>query len=413
MRSSILMNALAVSMEGVDPSENTEINPVTENTSVAVDEVLEEVRDAEDVVEEHDEAVEELEEVAESLESLIVSLESAVRAGGMSPRTADVHSRAMAIAVRRLPVDAAQYTVSTESFGGTGDKLTASQEALQGAKDLLSKIWNAIKTTVQKAWAAVVNFVTTLGKSARSLKKAGNLLKAQSGSMDGTPKVKEIDATALARFLHSDGSLKYSITASLKTVKDNGEKVNTAAKTSVTVLKDLAGTIASGSANSSEQVQGMATIMGKFPSGNMPGGRVIEENDAGIPKLVSKVNLKDEAVKVKTPGKSDVAAIASSIVAIADMIEEYDGKHFKAMQKEINTFITKQDALVKKLEMEKAETAKVRSELQGFKKISTMARSVGPEYMSYAASTAKAAYNFGRKAVAAYGGKAEKVEEEK
>ncbi|MNU01756.1 hypothetical protein D3C72_2452520 [compost metagenome] len=58
------------------------------------------------------------------------------------------------------------------------------------------------------------------------------------------------------------------------------------------------------------------------------------------------------------------------------------------------------------MELEKAETKKVRAELNGFKKISSIARAVGPDYIGYAASAAKQAFSYGKKALAAKGAKA-------
>lgn len=420
MRSILLKQALSVSMESADPLENEELNPVTETTTVAVDEILEEVRDQEDVVEEHDEAVEELTGAAESLESLITSLESAIADGGMSPQSADIHSRALAIATRRLPIDANDYTVSTESFGGTGDKLTASMEALEGAKKLLSDIWNAIKTTVVNAYKAVVNFVRTIGKSAAALTRAGKILIAQAGQLEGSPKTAEIDATGVAKYLHKDGSLKTSVGAGLMEIVSKYSGVAQSASIAKDEIIKLVGATASGRLEKNEFAEAHDKIIKALPVGELPGGRVIETDDV-VPKLVIKTNLKADTNNVKTPSAQDIKSIGQSIIKVAEKIGEFDKKHFVALEKAIDKAVAEQDRLVKKMDFETDKfvggTVKgkevgvrvagedkkaVRQALNDFRKISHIARSVGPAYMSYAAGAAKAAFSFGKKAVAAY-----------
>ncbi|MCY1352912.1 hypothetical protein D9M68_19440 [compost metagenome] len=405
MRNSILASALAVSsMENLDGAgETAELNPITEETTVAIDEILEEVRDQGDSVEEHDSAVEELEGAAESLESLIVSLESAIADGGMSPQAADVHGRAMVNAVRRLPIDGSQYSVSVESFGGTGDKLQASMEAMEGAKDLLAKIWNAIKSAVQSAWAAVVKFITTLGKSGEALVRAGGQLKASANGIKGEPKAKTVAAGGVAKWLHTDGELKGSVGSQLKLVVSNGSGVAKSAQAGSAGLKELAGLIASGHYNAEGDRHAFADkVAAALPTGKLPGGREIDFGDNGMPKLVAKINLKDDATEIATPNKAELVSIGNEIVAVGKMIVDFDKKYFKDLEKSVNDFISKQDALVKKAEFSKEETDKVRAGLKEFKKFSSVARACGPDYMSYAANAAKAAFNFGKKALAAY-----------
>ncbi|MNI83957.1 hypothetical protein D3C73_1408150 [compost metagenome] len=99
---------------------------------------------------------------------------------------------------------------------------------------------------------------------------------------------------------------------------------------------------------------------------------------------------------------NDIKSIGQGIIKIADFIADYDKKYFKGLEKSINDFVNKQDQLIKRMELEKAETKKVRGELAGFKKISGIARAVGPDYLSYAANAAKASFNFGKKALAQY-----------
>lgn len=412
MSRSILQQALSVSFESADPLENEELNPVTETTTVAVDEVLEEIREGSEVVEEHDEAVDTLAETAESLESLITSLESAIADGGMSPQAADIHGRAMAIATRRLPIDSSEYTVSVESFGGTGDKLVASMEALEGAKKLLADIWKAIKTTVVNAYKAVVNYVRSIGKSAAALTRAGKMLIAQASGLSGSAKTAEVDATSVAKFLHKDGSLSTSVGAGLMEIVSKYAGVAQSANIAKEEIIKLAGYTASGTMEKHDGQEAHDKIIGALPTGELPGGRVID-TEGEIPKLVTKTNLKADSNNVKTPSPQEIKSIGQGILKVAEKIGEYDKKYFTALEKAIDKAVNEQDKLVKKMDFESDKKTlgvkhagddkkAVRTALNDFRKMSHIARAVGPAYMSYAASAAKAAFGFGKKACAAY-----------
>ena len=406
MRNSILQSALSVSLESEDlPMEGAELNPVTETTTVQVDEVLEEVREAGDAVEEHEEAVEELDDAAESLESLIASLESAIADGGMSPQTADVHNRAMANAVRRLPIDAGQFTVSNESFGGTGDKLVASQEALEGAKEMLSKIWNAIKNAVISAWKAVVTFVATIGKSGPALVKAGAVLKAQANGITGEAKQAEISVAGIDKYTQVGGAVKSPISGQLKLINVAGKKVSAAVSHAATEVRAMTGKFMTGSIEASfdDGVEYGKKVFPNLPTEELPGGKEIQfDTEALVYRLVQKSELSQKDGKIATPNKAEIQAIASEIIAIGKMLIEFDTKYFKTMQKELDAFIAAQDKLVKKADYGKEETASYRANLKAFKQIYRMTSSLGPATMGHAANSAKAAFSFGKKAVAAY-----------
>ena len=404
MRNNILLSALTVtSQENLEPeaAETAELNPVTDLTVVEIDEILEEVRDGADSVEEHDDAVEELEGAAESLESLIASLESAIADGGMNPQAADIHSRAMINAVRRLPVDGAQYTVSVESFGGTGDKLQASMEAMEGAKDLLAKIWNAIKSAVQSAWAAVIKFVQTIGQSGEVLIRAGTQLKGSASKLSGNPKTETMAIGNAGKFLHTGGKMEGLVSQKLHVILAGGEAVSKSAAAASAGLKSMTGKMMTGTMDDESFEAFAKSVMDPLPKDTLPGGREFEA--AGdLSKLVEKTKFEDATQEVATPQKAELIAIANEIVAVGRMVSAYDKKYFKELQKSVNDFISKQEDLLKKANYEKDETAGIKGVMAGFKRSAAIARAAGPSYMSYAANAAKASFGFAKKALAAY-----------
>ncbi|MNF70026.1 hypothetical protein D3C84_519250 [compost metagenome] len=422
MRNSILHSALNVSMEGIDPNASAEINPVTEETIVQVDEVLEEAREDSASVDEHDEAVEELSDAAESMESLIASLESAIADGGLSPQAADIHSRALAIATRRLPIDASEFTVSTESFGGTGDKLQASMEALEGAKALLSKIWEAIKNAVQGAWAAVKNFFATMGKSGPAVVAAGQSLKQRAAAAKGqNPSAGKINLGSALNFVVVDGKLAPAqALAAINHGYDVGVKTYTSKI--LAALNPLYQSIQKGEVHPDRLKQVAASInveacLTEDMKGKLPGGYFF---DLTVSDKEGLDGLAEASLKLgrEKPGDSDAFALpavaeigklADQIVAMGKLI--IASKSVAGMaEKGINDAVKAGNSLVAKGDtLDKGEVGSAKAVLAKLNKAARLTTGCSHQYLSFMGSAAKASASFGAKVLAihAKGKKAE------
>lgn len=424
MRSSILTAALTASLE--DASEGQEINPVTSETVVELDEVLEEVREAGEEVAGEDEAVDMISEAADSMESLIASLESAVAAGGMSPQTADMYSRGMSNALRKLPIDKSQFSVSTESFGGTADKLVASQEALEGAKELLAKLWNGIKTAVLNAWNAVKGFYERIGKSGPAVVAAGKSLKSAAGATKGNPTGKATLSNGALNALVVNGSfdpvkaLGGVVEGFDVGVKNYGAKI-------LSSLSPLIATVESGQV-SPERLNEAAkkvdlksaltdSMAGKLPGGyffdlTLPEGYVNGGSDLSI---LSKASLKlskgetkkISATEVPTPSPSDIAALADKVIAIGNSM--IAAKSVMGMaEKGVNAVVKAGTKLAGQGgTLDKEELAGAKAVMAQLNKASRLLTGCGPQYLQYMGSTAKAAVSFGHSILKSY-----KVEKE-
>lgn len=395
-----LRNALMVSLEADDVEL---MNPVTDQQETNIDEVLLEINEAAEPVAEADQVVDVLETAEASVESLAVALEGYIADGGMSPQTAQAHNVGMANALRGLPLDADRFTVSSESFGGHGDKLTASQEALEKVKETLDKLWEGIKNAVKKAFAAVATFIATIGTSSRAIKAAGVALVKKAASTSGKAEG-EMEATAAAKALHKGNGLNQSVGSMLKEIAAGGKGVAASAKAAEGALNTIAGEIASGhyTDDNASRAAFAETVMKSLPSGELPGGYTIEVSDASVPTLTqtSPLNLKE--VKVKVPELAEIKMIGQGIQEVADFLNSYSTSTFKSLQASVEKFIANQDKLVKKAGFSKEETAKTRDGLKATTKLAAVARGCGPQYLRYAASAAKAAYSFGNKALAQY-----------
>jgi len=415
MRNSILQSALNISLESAS-EENQEINPVTEETIVAVDEVLEEVREDSAEVEEHDDAIEELSDTAESLESLITSLESFVAGGGMGPQAADMHSRALAIATRKLPINSSDYTVSTESFGGTGDKLVASQEALEGAKKLLNSIWDAIKNAVVSAWNAVKNFFATIGKSGPAVVAAGQSLKKRAQSAKGgkAPESGKISLGNAVSYLVIEGKLAPA--AALSAINhgyDVGVKQYTTKMTAA--LSPLIQAVYNAEV-SPERLKAAAAkidLKAALPDdmkGKLPGGfyfdMVLPEsyvNGGTDLEVLSKASLKLSQNKSKAvkeaefdlPSVEEVEKLADQVIAMGKLMIASKQVAGQA-EKGINDVVKAGTKLAASGDtLDKAEVAGAKAVLAKLNKAARLTTGCSHQYLSYMGSSAKAAVSFG------------------
>lgn len=393
-----LRSALIASLE----NDAETINPLTDHQETNIDEVLLEINDAEAPVTEADQVVDVLETAEVAIEAIAASLEAHIEEGGMSPQTARSHNVAMENALRGLPIDADSVNVSSEAFGGHGDKLSASMEAMEKIKETLAKLWEGIKNAVKKAWNAVKTFIATIGTSSRAIKAAGQDLIKRAGSTKGKAEGK-MNGLSITKALHVGGDLKGSVGSALAAIVTGGTGVVASAKAAEAGMKEVAGAIAAGRPfDNAEMTDFAKKVDGPLPTNELPGGRKIEFNDSGVAVLGTGSKVNKVSVEMAVPSIEEIKAIGQGIVKVADFLDTYSNRTFKDLEKSVEQFIAQQDKLVAKAGFDKEETAKTRGALKGVNKISNLARGCGPQYLSYAAGAAKAAYSFGKSALGQY-----------
>lgn len=379
--SAILREALAAALESIDddlPRDTPEEN---------VAEALLETEQAAQEAEEAEEVVEELEDADASLEAIVTALESHIAEGGMTPQTARSHNVAMENLLRRLPIDSSRYTVSHEAFGGTRDRLTASQEALEGAKNLLSRIWEGIKSAISKAWNAVKTFFATIGKSARALKAGAADLKSKAEAASGHQLKEGAGEVAVPPAVTVGSTFSANVSQGLAKIVAKGKEVAAASNEAGNTLESLAKIVGTGNGNQMDIAQKLAAITDKGKlSDDLPGqGGAKGEN------------------KVKTPSPSEAALIAKQVDAIASDLVNYSDKVFKAMEAKVNSAIKTVDARVTKDQKGYGDEGKgIKEQLQVLNKGASQLRTSASQYASYAARTAKAALGYGYAIVKQY-----------
>lgn len=200
-------NARLLAALGVTPSLESEELTATDvavSEQAPIEAVEADLVEAAAEVEETSEVVEDLEASAASLEEIGLQIEEAVTPaedGTVAEGLTEVEAATVATQIEGVKEDLGLVEAGTEvsttdalgasleSFTGEG-RLTASLEALERTKALLTQIWNAIKNAIVAAYQAVVNFFAKLfDGAARLSKRAEGVIKAAEGVKDAAGEV--------------------------------------------------------------------------------------------------------------------------------------------------------------------------------------------------------------------------------
>lgn len=163
--------------------EQSEELPVVEEGADSLEAEMAEVVAADHDVVESDQAVEDLGEVEASVESLIMSVESALADGGLTPREAELVQHTMDASAHRVGFE--NRIPSLESFGGESDRERATKVSLEGLKETIARIWQAIKNAINKAIEFVRRYFYKVFAAAPKLMARGRKLRDAAGTYEG------------------------------------------------------------------------------------------------------------------------------------------------------------------------------------------------------------------------------------
>ena len=187
--------------EGAGAVEATE-TPIAEEVSAPVADVAEaaaEVDQQEEVLADMTEAAGEVENVETAADAAIA--ESAD--GTLSRESAAWVRIALENAIGKTGLVPA-IMPSLEAFGGTSGRRSATKVTMEGIGEFLKKIWNAIKTQIQKVWAYVKNWYLKVLDAAPRLKKKAEAISKRTENMTGAPEAKDFELGVLKQ-LHLSG----------------------------------------------------------------------------------------------------------------------------------------------------------------------------------------------------------------
>lgn len=342
--SSILAGALSLE------NENTDITLEDANIDLAVEQAAGDIERADRSVEMSSLEQEELESAAMTMESVALSLEEAIAdETGLSRREAAAHRQTIqAVLGDALPMPVA----SLESFGGDSERFDATQLSLEGIKDTIMKIWNAIKRAVANAIRAVADFFAKLFGGAKKLreKAEATLKKVEDAEREGKTLEgdKVEDAKGLDRIHYMGKTGMVDIAKGMKAMTDQLVTTTEAqAEAAAKFYKELAkgikdrkenADLAEAAANSSGYTK--STTKSVKTGAVLPGGKQVqvttnksfdgsktdgERNEGGIPSIklidVSKNNTPSEkfATGVKL---GDLKSGLNTIIALLKKMED-------------------------------------------------------------------------------------------
>lgn len=172
-----------------------ELTVVTDDTRSDLEEALEET--AQDCIKlnESNAGAEKLVDAAESLESFMLQLTSFEARGiPLDGAAAQLFLQGVAVSLeaREIPKElfagdlfAAQESFEALAIGHDGSK-DAAPEAKAKTGNILTRIWNVLKTAVMGAIERLTNWVGTIGKSASAVKASGAKLKTVGKGVTGS-----------------------------------------------------------------------------------------------------------------------------------------------------------------------------------------------------------------------------------
>ncbi len=213
------MQAFRASLESAE--EQLPVEGVLEGGENSLEAGILEVQEAAAPVAETETAIDELTEVAEGLEEIADAVEAAVEDGGLSTGAAEMLTLATESYTRRLGLESAPVA-SLESFGGASGRLQATRVSLEGLRETVENIWNAIKQQITKWINALRDYYQRVWAAAPKLRKRAEELKAKVDGLEGkSPKEKKVAAGALVKALHIAGKFPSDLGAEMKKVDAN------------------------------------------------------------------------------------------------------------------------------------------------------------------------------------------------
>ena len=390
---------------------------------------LTEAAAAEQTVDESNDAIAELEEVQTGLESICAKLEAEIAAGGLTPQAAEFMTLSVEAYTNRLGVDAA--VPSLESFGGQTSRLEATKVSLEGIKETLQQIWQAIVNIAVKVRDAIVNFFKQLFDGAEKLKARAAKLKA--AKIEGTAKAEKIKIGSIASKIYVDGHV--AVTGRM--VADLTKYVEAAGtfddSVSGVLHKRLQALVSAASTGNLTETAGELKAPavfsekkdGKFLTPVLPGGvqfsiepyshtvghaKVAEATFSGftVSKIVSKAgNLPEEEA---TLSAQEIHEVADECEKLADVVIKLRADIEKSGSKNWNSQL-KQVKFNKDLAGDKVSA--IKGEMKQFQKMATAQDQATAKVVAWAVGAGRAYLAFAEKSAGQYGKAAAKADEKK
>ena len=353
---------------------------------------------AEDVatIEEEAEALEDeslelddADDAADELDDVAVSLESMIADGGLDIRTYGYVQSTAAAILKRVGLAHTTTGLSQESFDTTEGRVRAAKLTMEGFKETVSKMWEAIKSGIDKVRTFLKNLWVKLTSAATRLRKKAIALNDRVKSLT--------NATANAR---GDLAMPTSVMKVLgkdattgAVVKGYASALNTATTAVLDTYAKKLNSFIKDSVVSGKAAEGADVPVPSIDSAKLPRGpkfeKASEDSFGYVLKLGDKASLSKEEKKgrVDSFGKSDLATICTTVVSAMETVERYE-RAWKDTDTAIQGMVSKLDAQVKAAKDDSDAAGKLKDNLKAARKASTAASQAPTKFASYACTVA-------------------------
>lgn len=120
-----------------------------------------EIREEASEIDGAEDAISEMSDVADGLEAIAASMEASMKEGGLDPVAARMMHHALESYTTRVGYEQ-PVALGLESFGGRTSRREATTVSMEGVKEFLAKIWEAIKAVVARVKQLLIKFTKTV-----------------------------------------------------------------------------------------------------------------------------------------------------------------------------------------------------------------------------------------------------------
>lgn len=414
-----IKDRLVASLESSALPEDVEINPVTNNTETELDKALEAVDSAEVEVTESEAAEDTLTAAAEGVEEATDMMEEEIaEKGEVSVESYRSLNLAIKNAVRGLPggVQLVQaHSVSNESFVSL-DKVVVSAEALDKAKEILMKLWNAVKDAAEKVWTAIKDWFGQLTASGDWLIKAADDLKKRAGAIQGkSAKNGEVSvAPQLKALVVGNDSVKEGATV-VNAVKSAADSVVQLGG----IVKEIGATYGKQAAEISRVGAGEATSISfdqefvkateaftaaqqKADGVKIPGGNVLKFSKKGNQQnIVIESAGGNTGEYVEVMNQQEIVQLSNELRRLGNIVKNFDKEYFRAIEAQLKADVAKARANINK-DLSSADQVYTKVTLKLIEWTGSAVKQPAPKVVSLAAKAGKAAYEIANASLKQY-----------
>lgn len=377
----VLEDELSVIVPGVTNEQAERVEELEEQ--VAQSEVVEadlEVAESNDTIEEAVTAIEELTDLAEVAEGSIEEGE------GLSEDAAEIAEVAVEAICARLGYKPAKKVIpALESFGGASSRLDATKYALEGIKETIAKIWEAVKNFFKGIWTKIVALWKQLFDAATKVQARATTLN------------KKIDEAVKANLVAGDKVLnlvKYCVAFNAKSEAELEKAIkvvlgrhNDAVKVQAAYNADLVGLFEEVSKaekleDFGDKVQ--AALSKELPAEQLAFGYQVKAENGVV--TVTQTKTKVEKAEGKAVALADLKTVVGDANSVAKQISDAKGSFGKA-EEVVKKAVSMADKLAKakdSTELAKEKAKAFRSAQAGFVVTNTKLPSIGLKASSVA-----------------------------